>query len=230
MNRTRVKDWVVGATAMILVLVVAVGTLWWLASNPADREKVVTGTPAPGGSGQTRDAELPQNLPNDELWFSDLVLKAGTVMTEGSTLRDVQAAGQGVMTTPDGLNAAWLTVDATVPFDVVAQELGTGTVVRAAEDGQATVIRTVEVLGRELDVVATGTVTVEAGRLVVEPQSIDFGGPELLSGATAAVIRGLVTIEHDIEGLPEGLVLEDVTVHSDGFRATLQGEDISFAR
>lgn len=34
------------------------------------------------------------------------------------------------------------------------------------------------------------------------------------------VVRGLVTIEHDIKGLPEGLGLPDVAVQDDGFRAT----------
>ncbi len=88
------------------------------------------------------------------------------------------------------------------------------------------VVRTVEALGRELRVIATGTVEVEAGRLVVEPRSIDFGGPDFLSDATAAVVRRLVAIEHDIEGLPEGLVLQDVAVQGDGFRARLLGEDV----
>jgi hypothetical protein len=35
-----------------------------------------------------------------------------------------------------------------------------------------------------------------------------------------------VTIEQDIEGLPEGLVLRDVAVRDDGFRATFRGEDV----
>jgi hypothetical protein len=88
------------------------------------------------------------------------------------------------------------------------------------------VVRTVEAFGRELRVTATGTVEVEAGRLVVEPRSIDFGGPGFLSDATAAVVRRLVTIEHDVEGLPEGLVLRDVAVRDDGFRVSLRGEDV----
>lgn len=98
--------------------------------------------------------------------------------------------------------------------------------VSATDGGQAAVARTIEVLGRELRVTATGTVEVRAGKLVVEPRSIDVGGPEFLSDATAAVARSLVTIEHDIEGLPEGLVLQDVAVQGDGFRASLRGEDV----
>jgi hypothetical protein len=87
-------------------------------------------------------------------------------------------------------------------------------------------VRTVELVGRELRVVATGTVEVEDGRLVVEPRNIDLGGPDFIGDAIAAVVRGLVTIEHDIEGLPEGLTLQDVTVREDGFRAGLAGQDV----
>jgi hypothetical protein len=119
-----------------------------------------------------------------------------------------------------------LTVDATVPFGVVASKLGDGTEVRAAEGGQVMVVRTVEALGRQLAVTATGTVEADAGRLVVEPRSIHFGGPGFVSDAVGAVVNRLVTIEHDIEGLPEGLVLQDVAVQEDGFRARLSGEDV----
>jgi hypothetical protein len=104
-------------------------------------------------------------------------------------------------------------------------------VVRSTDGGQATVVRAVTVLGRELRGTATATGTVEAkgGKLVVEPRSTDFGGPDVLSDATAVVVRRFVTVKHDIEGLPEGLVLQDVAVQGDGFRANLRGEDIKLA-
>ncbi len=160
------------------------------------------------------------------MWLTDVALDAGTVVAAGSILRDVRTVGQDIIAGPDGLVAARLAVDATVPFEVVANELGNGTVVRSGGGGQVMVIRTVNALGRDLPVTATGTVEVEAGKLIVEPRSIDIGGPDFLSDATATVVRGLVTIEHDIEGLPEGLVLQDVAVQDDGFRVNLRGEDI----
>ncbi|OUM42551.1 LmeA family phospholipid-binding protein [Arthrobacter sedimenti] len=226
MEWTRAKDWLIGALGMVLVLAVAVGILWWVVSNPVgegearpEASPTVDHERLPGGG-------PPADLREGEVWLGDLALDAGTVVSGDSTLRNVRAVGQGVVTGPNGLVAARLAVDATVPFEVVADDLGDGTVVRAADGGQAMVVRTVEALGRELRVVATGTVEVETGRLVVKPESIDFGGPDFLSDATAAVVRRLVTIEHDIEGLPEGLVLQDVTVQSDGFRANLLGEDV----
>ncbi|MHA7278340.1 LmeA family phospholipid-binding protein [Arthrobacter sp. MDT2-2] len=224
MEWTRAKDWLIGALGMVLVLAVAVGILWWVVSNPAGEgeaapEASPTADPLPG-------SEPPADLREDEVWLADLALDAGTVVTGDSTLRDVRAVGQDVVAGPDGLVAARLAVDATVPFAVVADDLGEGTVVRAADDGQAVVVRTVEALGRELRVVATGTVEVQAGRIAVEPRSIDVGGPDFLSDAAAAAVRRFVTIEHDVEGLPEGLVLQDVTVQGDGFRANLLGEDV----
>lgn len=229
MEWARAKDWLIGAAGMILVLATAVAILWLVVSAPAGSAEPDP-APSPGAEAEpTPDAAPPGDLGEDETWLADLVLDAGTVMTAGSTLRDVRAVGQDVVTGSDGLIAGRLTVDATVPFDVVAAELGEGTLVQAADDGQAMVIRTVEVLGRELRVVATGTVEVDAGRLVMEPRSIDFGGPDFLSDAVATVVRTFVTIEHTIEGLPEGLVLQDVAVQDDGFRANLSGEDVNLA-
>lgn len=227
MEWTRAKDWLIGAAGMLLLLVVTVAVFWWVVSDPVGGGEA-SPVPSPTvGAERPPSEEPPADLREDEVWLADLRLDAGTVVTSGSTLRDVRAVGQDVVTGPDGLIAARLTVDATVPFEAIADELGDGTEVRAADDGQATVVRTVEALGRELRVTATGTVEVEAGRLVMEPRSIDVGGPDFLSDAIAAVVRRFVTIEHNIEGLPEGLVLQDVAVRSDGFRANLLGEDVN---
>jgi hypothetical protein len=229
MERARAKDWLIGAMGMVLVLVVAVTILWWAVSAPGGEGVAGPVTSPPVGAERPPSGAPPADLREDEVWLADLALDAGTVVTAGSMLRDVRAVGQDVVTRPDGLVAARVTVDATVPFEVVADELGNDTVVRAADGGQAMVVRHVETLGRELRVIATGTVEVEAGRLVVEPRSIDFGGPDLLSDAIATVVRGLVTIEHEIEGLPEGLVLQDVAVQRDGFRTSLRGEDVKLS-
>jgi hypothetical protein len=228
MERQRVRDGLVGAALAVAVLVVAVlVALWWL-TRPAEPDA----SPAPPAStaaspdGRAPAAEPPADLADDETWLGDLTLDAGTVVAAGSLLRDVQAVGRDVRTGPDGLLAGALSVDATVPFDVVAEQLGAGTTVRAAPGGQATVERTVRFAGRALDVVATGTVEVVDGRLVVEPRSVDIGGPDLLSDAIGGLVRRLSTIEHEVEGLPEGLVLQDVVVQEDGFRAALEGEDV----
>lgn len=226
MKWTRVKDWLIGAAGMILLLGVMAAILWWTVSEPAGGGEAGPVPPPPVGADRPPAAQPPTGLRDDEVWLADFALDAGTVVAAGSILRDVRTAGQDVVAGPDGLVAAQLAVDATVPFEVVANKLGNGTVVRSAGGGQVMVVRTVNALGRELPVTATGTVDVKAGKLIVEPRSIDIGGPDFLSDVIATVVRGLVTIEHDIEGLPEGLVLQDVAVQDDGFRANLRGEDI----
>lgn len=230
MEWTRAKDWLIGALGMVLVLPVAAAILWWVVSDPAGGGEAGPAPSPTSGTERPPSPEPPAGLRDDDVWFADLALDAGTVVTAGSVLRDVRAVGRNVVATPDGLVAERLAVDATVPFEVVAEELGERAVVRAADDGQAEVVRTVEALGREVRVVATGTVEVEAGRLVLEPRSIDIGGPDFLADTLGAVVRKLVTIEHDIEGLPEGLVLQDVSVRGDGFRASLQGDDVTLAQ
>jgi hypothetical protein len=226
MERARVKDWLIGATGMVVILAVACVVFWWVVSDPADQDgERPDSSPALGTDSPTGDAP-PAGLRRDELWLADVTVDGTTVVTVGSRLHDVRAVARDVVTGPDGLVAARLTVDATVPFDVVADELGDGATVGPADGGQAMVVRDVEALGRDLRVVATGTVEVVDGTLVVEPRSIDFGGPGFLADAVAAVVRELVTIEHEIEDLPDGLVLQDVTVQRDGFRAHLRGEDV----
>ena len=225
MEWTRAKDWLIGAVGMVLVLGAAAAIAWWVVSAPASRLEAAP-APTPTAGERVPEAKPPAGLGPDEVWLADVAMDAGTLAAAGSVLHDVRAVGQDVVTGSDGMVAQRLTVDATVPFGVVASKLGDGTEVRAAEGGQVMVVRTVEALGRQLAVTATGTVEADAGRLVVEPRSIDFGGPGFVSDAVGAVVNGLVTIEHDIEGLPEGLVLQDVAVQEDGFRARLSGEDV----
>ena len=229
MDRKRVMDWLLGALGMLVVLVLVAVTGWWAVTNPAGAGEA-TQPSAPDSADRPSELKPPGHLRDDQVWLADLKLAAGTVVAAGSSLHDVRAVGVGVITRPDGLVAAGLTVRATVPFAVVADELGGDTAVRAAADGQAMVTRTVEALGRELRLEATGTVEVVAGKIVVEPQSIDLGGPGFLSEALADIVRRLVTIEHPVEGLPDGLVLEDVTVTDDGFRAVLRGHDVRLVR
>ncbi|WP_129336649.1 LmeA family phospholipid-binding protein [Cellulomonas endophytica] len=226
----RVRDGLLGAAAATLLLVVALVVTFWAVTSPADAGRAPGALPSPGAgatAGPSGGAGVPpSDLVEGELWFGDLALDAGTVALPGSTLTDVTASGRGVRTGADGLVAAAMSVSGTVPFAVVAAELGDDVVLRAGAGGEAVVERTVVVAGRRLDVVASGTVEVVAGRLVVEPTSVDLGGPSFLARPLGALVRRLVTVEHGIEGLPEGLRLERVVVQDDGFRADLRGERV----
>ena len=187
--------------------------------GPAD-----TGGPTSDGA----SAQAPDDLADGDLWFTGLVLDAGTMATPDGVLHDVVITGEDVRTGSSGLVAGELTVEATVPFDLVAEQIGADVTVGPVPGSpdRAAVHRSFEGMGRVLDVEATGTVTVRSGLLVIEPRTIDIGGPSVLAGIFGALARELVTIEHAIEGIPEGLVLLDVTVQDDGFRAELGGTDV----
>lgn len=227
MERRRVLDWLIGAGVAVLVLVLAVAVVLWSASEPSSDAGA---SPAPTGSGAGTGDVAPSGMPTDlaggEMWLDDLVLDAGTIATPDGVIHDVRAVGTDVRTGPSGMVAGALAVDATVPFALVATQIADDVEVGASGD-QVEVVRSFQFAGRDLPVVATGSVEVVAGRLVIEPLTIDVGGPAFLSTLLGSIARELVTIEHEIEGLPEGLVLQDVTVQDDGFRAELSGDDVS---
>lgn len=143
MKRARTKDWLLGASGMMLVLMVAVAMLWWLVTDPADGDVARPGSSSAAGVERPPGREPPADLREDEAWFAELRLDAETVVTAGSRLRDVSAVGHDVVTRPDAVVAAQVSMKVTVPFEVVADELGDGTEVRAADGGQATIVRTV---------------------------------------------------------------------------------------
>jgi hypothetical protein len=221
-DRQRARDRLTGAAVAVVLMAAAVAGLLWWASEPAGSGAA----PAPRPPASPGPPRPPADLAGDESWLADVVLDAGEVVTPDSQLRDVRAVARDVRSGPGGARAGSLSVEATVPFEAVARDLGgEGVVVRRA-GRRAQVVRTVVVAGRQLRVVATGDVTVDAGRLVVEPRAIDVGGPPVLARRIADVARRLVTIEQDVEGLPQGLVLQRVTVQDDGFRAHLEGRDV----
>ena len=225
MRHQRAKDRLVGAAlALLLLVAVAAVILLRVSSPPADD------TPPAATTGADRRllAGAPSDLAAGETWLGDLVLQAGTVLTPDSPLRDVRAVARDVRAGPGGLRAGTLSVEATVPFEEVARQLGEGSTVTAV-GRSARLVRTIDVGGRRFRVVSTGTVDVVAGRLVLHPRSIDVGGPSVVAEATADLARELVTVEHTVEGLPEGLELEEVTVQEDGFRARLRGQDVRLA-
>lgn len=224
-HRRRLHDGLVGAGVLLLVLVLLAAAALWALSRPADG--IGTPRPAPSSDAATPPAAgAPDDLGADETWLGDVDLSTSDLVSPDATLRDVVATGQGIRSGPDGITAAALRVEATLPFAGVAADLGADARLTPAADGQAELRRTVTVLGRSLEVRATGTVRAQDGLIVVEPQQIDLGGPDFLAGPTAAVVRRLVTIRQPVQGVPEGLVLQEVTVQDDGFRAVLSGQDV----
>lgn len=231
MASSRTKDRLIGVVigvvlALVLLVVAVTVAFFVLSGDTTAPDSSAGGTPAPPSPPPAGAATPPDDLAQGETWLGDIDLEAARLVTTEADLRDVDAVGSDVLTGPDGTRVGTLEVEATVPFAVVAERLGPGTTVGAAQDGQASVRRGIDLFGRELEVVATGTVEAVDGRLVVEPRTIVIGGSTFVAEALASAARELIVIEQDVEGLPEGLVLRDVAVVDDGFRARLDGEDV----
>lgn len=220
-RRRRLRDGLVGAGLLLLVLVLVAGAAFVLVSRPSGSDAATTPSP----TGPAPSGEAPTDLGPDETWLGDVDLSTSELVAPDAALLDVVATGQGIRSGPDGITVASLDVEATLPFAAVADRFGEGASL-AADGDRAELRRSVTVLGRTVDVRATGTVRAEDGLIVVEPQEIDLGGPDLLSQAAGAAVRELVTIREPVEGVPEGLVLREVTVQDDGFRARLDGTDV----
>lgn len=226
--RARALDWLLGAVGLLAVLLLVVGVFWLSVSRPSP-EIGTTPTRAPTttapSSGPTHDPQPPPGLTEDQVWLGNVELDSQSLVAAGTPLLDVLGSGTDITSGQDGVTAGWLRLIGTVPFHIVATELGPETAVGRDGD-EVQVVRTVELLGRGVDVTASGTVDVVEGRLVMEPTSVDVEGGGFLSSVLTGLAKRFVTIRHDIEGLPEGLVLQDVEIVDDGFRATLEGSDV----
>ena len=169
----------------------------------------------------------PSRLERGQTWLSTVALDSSAVLTADGPLTDVRATGHEVSLTERGLTAGSLTIDAVLPFASAGAQVGDGVVLYAAGSGRAGLRRTVTLLGRDVPVSATGTVRAQDGLLVIEPETVDLGGPALLNTAASAAVRQLVTVRQQVAGLPRGMRLTKVEVVAGGFRVHLEGRRIS---
>lgn len=213
----------VATTLAVLALVVVVALLSLGSGGDG------TAAPSPSGSA-TAAARPPADLAEDETWLGSVDLRSADVVSAEGDLTDVVARGSGVRFSPQGLRAQRLDVDATVPFATVAEQVGPDTRVYPAGGGLAGIERRVTILGRDVTVRATGTVGADGGQLLIEPETVDLGGPSFLDAAASAVARTLVTIRQPVAGVPAGMALTSVEVTDDGFAARLTGSDVTFGR
>jgi hypothetical protein len=216
----------VGATlaALALVLVVLVFSL----GSGASSGPGATASPRPSGSAPV--AQQPADLKADETWLGAVDLRSQDVVSAKGDLVDVVAKGSGVRFSQAGLKAKALDIDATIPFATVAKQVGADVTVYDAGNGKTGVERTVTILGRDLTLKATGTVTADGGQLLIEPETVDLGGPSFLDSAASSLARGLATIRQDVPGVPTGMSLDEVKVTPQGFDARLSGTDVVIGR
>ena len=216
----------VGATlaALALVLVVLVLSLGSGAASSAG----ATASPRPTGSPTV--AEQPADLAADETWLGSVDLRSQDVVSAKGDLVDVVAKGSGVRFSDKGLQAQTLDIDATIPFATVADQVGQDVTVYDAGNGKTGVERKVTILGRDLTLKATGTVTADGGQLLIEPETVDLGGPSFLDAAASTLARSLATIRQDVPGVPTGMSLTAVEVTPQGFDAQLSGTNVVVGR
>ncbi|KGN33953.1 hypothetical protein N802_07845 [Knoellia sinensis KCTC 19936] len=219
------KQFVLGAATTLVAIVVAALVLVWSVGSPGSGSDVRVPSASP-----TARPSAPTDLGKGETWLGDVRLTSAQVVTGDGGLEDVTAVGTGITLTEDGLRATRLDIDAALPFETAASQIGDGVELYAADDGLTGLRRTVSALGRDIQVRATGRVRAEGGQLVITPQTIDLDGPDWLDSAASAIVRQLVTIRHTVQGVPDGMALTSVSVRPDGFQAHLRGNDVHISR
>lgn len=214
------RRFLLGVVTGVVAVAVALVAVVLAASQPGG----ATASPAPSATATA--GAPPRDLRAGETWLETVELDSRSVLTPDGPFRDVRATGSDVRMSEQGLRAGTLRLDATLPFDAAARQIGQGVQLYAAGAGRAGVRRTASFLGRTVVVRATGTVTADRGQLVIEPETVDFGGPGWLDAGLSAAARRLVTVRHAVQGLPKGMRLTRVSVVDGGFRAHLEGSGV----
>ncbi|KAB7746309.1 DUF2993 domain-containing protein [Nostocoides sp. F2B08] len=217
------RSFAAGVGTGLLVSVLLVIVLLFALSSPSGGSGPATDDRvAPGSSGTT----TARTTAPGETRLADVDLTSTEVVTPDGPLRDVTATGAGIVLTAEGLTADRLEIEATLPFGTAAAQIGDGVDLFAA--GELTGLRrSIEILGRTIDIEATGRVSAQDGRLVIEPETVDLGAADWIDQIASAAVRSLVTIRHTVTGIPEGMRLETVAVQPDGFRVDLTGTAVT---
>ena len=219
-----VKHFLLGVGTTLAVLVVGVFVLLLvLGSGGGDAVAV----PSPTASGPLPSSPTTSSRTRRGWARWSSAARTSCRRTQSSPTSRPPAAG---CASPEGLRADRLDIDATIPFETVAEQVGEGVRIFAAGGGLAGIERQVTLLGRDVTVSATGTVVADGGQLLIEPETVDLGGPAFLDSAASALARTLVTIREDVPGVPEGMALTDVEVTDAGFAASLSGTDVTIGR
>lgn len=221
-KRSPVLYVLLGTLGMLVLIIVVLVIAWFSISRPAGQEP---GTPAPRPTPSTPSP--PAELSEEDIWIDDIDLQSGGMSLPASSLLNVDGTASGVLSSDGHVTAQHVDITATVPFHEVEKQLGHGSTVTSAGGGQARIERTIEFAERLVDVSATGAVDARDGILYVNPTQIELSeDPGVLSRIATEAVREFVTISYPIEGLPPQLVLRDVDVQEDGFRANLSGNDV----
>lgn len=216
------RTFLLGILVGLLLVVLGAGALLVAISHPR-------GSVAPSVPSARASLTPPSDLRKGETWLRTAVLDSSAVVTTAGGFQDIHATASDVRMTSRGLRVGALAIDATLPFETAARQVGGGVQLYAAGGGLAGVRRPTELLGRTVLLQATGEVTAQRGQLVIDPQTVDLGGPSSLNTLLSAAARTLVTIRHTVQGLPAGMRLTRVSVGPNGFRVHLEGAAVALS-
>jgi hypothetical protein len=116
---------------------------------------------------------------------------------------------------------------ATLSYDLLEAQLGGDTTLHREGDGLR-ITKTVELLGQEIPLTATGTVTLDGNDLVVDVANATGAGvdiPDLLVDRVA----DLLDLRYAVPALPFGLTLTSVTPADEGVDVTVEATDTVLA-
>ena len=222
------KNFFLGVAVTLAVLAVGLVVLVLSLGSGGSGTAGALASPSPSPSATL--AQQPIDLADDETWLGAVELRSQDVVSARGDLVDVVAVGSGVRFSQAGLEAQRLAIDATIPFATVAEQAGQDVTIYDAGNGKTGVERQVTILGQDITLKATGTVSADGGQLLIEPETVDLGGPAFLDSAASALARSLATIRQDVAGVPEGMSLTAVQVTPEGFDAQLNGTDVAIGR
>jgi hypothetical protein len=112
---------------------------------------------------------------------------------------------------------------ATLSYALLAAQLGGDTTLRREGDGLR-ITKTVDVLGYTLPLTATGTVTLDGDRLVVDVGEASGAGVDV-PGFLVDRVSDLLDLTYTIPALPFGLKLTSVQPADDGVAVAVQATD-----
>lgn len=166
---------------------------------------------------------LPQ-LARGELDRLDATVDGATL--GGIAMTDLAIGAAGVSTSTP-YRADEVVVHATIPTaslqDAVVERTSLELAVEVAGDALRL---SGQVLG--LDLAGELTPRVEDGRLLVDVATVSVGGVRVEAAALPSDLASrLKDLEIPVEDLPDGLVLTDAVVQSDGVRVTASGTDVA---
>lgn len=150
----------------------------------------------------------------------DLRLPELTAQVTGARVRLRDALADDVTDVP----VERVDARAVVPYDELVRRSGDRELTVAPEGDRLRLRGEVQVLGRELEATALSRLTVENGALVLTAESFDVGSDAVDSLLTGA-LHGVFDLRVDLDGLPYGLVVEDVQVQPDGLAVRASADD-----